>query len=58
MLSAHVEKLTTNIEHQTDIKGKALTGSYSQMFFKMDVTKTFAIFTGKRLCGSLLLRKL
>ena len=32
--------------------------SRSQMFFKIDVFKNFAIFTGKQLCSSLFLVKL
>ena len=37
---------------------KRCRSSRSQMFFKIDVLKNFAIFTGKHLCWSLFLIKL
>ena len=43
---------------QTDIKGKTLRSSRSQMFFKIGVLKNLAIFTRKYLSWSLFLIKL
>ena len=39
-------------------KQKICRSSRSQMFFKIDILKTFVIFTGKRLCWSLFLMML
>ena len=40
------------------IKELTVINSHSQMFFKIDVLKNFAILTGKHLCWSLFLIKL